>query len=141
MRLRTWLAMVLSALTLLGCAAAQGETEEVEAAVEAAEAWLALVDEGKYDESWSEAASYFRQAVDKATWRQQMVGVREPLGKKLRRSVRSSKYMTSVPGAPDGEYVVIQTDAQFENKRSAIETVTPMRDSDGRWRVSGYYIK
>ena len=141
MRHRTWIAAVLSAALFVGCAFAEGQGEEVEAAVEAAEAWLALVDEGKYDESWSKAASYFRQAVDKATWRQQMVGVREPLGKKLRRSVRSSKYVTSAPGAPDGEYVVIQTDAQFENKSSAVETVTPMRDSDGRWRVSGYYIK
>lgn len=27
------------------------------------------------------------------------------------------------------------------NKKSAIETVTPMMDKDGKWRVSGYYIK
>ncbi len=44
-------------------------------------------------------------------------------------------------GAPDGEYVVIQFETSFEHKRSAIETVTPMMDRDGKWRVSGYYIK
>jgi hypothetical protein len=43
--------------------------------------------------------------------------------------------------APDGEYVVIQFEASFENKKSAIETVTPMLDKDGNWRVSGYYVK
>ena len=37
--------------------------------------------------------------------------------------------------------MVIQFDAQFENKAAAIETVTPMKDKDGTWRVSGYYIK
>jgi len=42
---------------------------------------------------------------------------------------------------PDGDYVIIQFDTSFENKKSAIETVTPMLDKDGVWRVSGYYIK
>ncbi|MGA9534411.1 MAG: DUF4019 domain-containing protein [Desulfobacterales bacterium] len=27
------------------------------------------------------------------------------------------------------------------NKTSAVETITPMLDKDGQWRVSGYYIK
>ncbi|MEW6584469.1 MAG: DUF4019 domain-containing protein, partial [Nitrospirota bacterium] len=54
--------------------------------------------------------------------------------------VKSKKYATSLPGAPDGEYVVIEFETSFENKKSAVETVTPMMDS-GKWRVSGYYIK
>jgi len=70
-----------------------------------------------------------------------MLAFREPLGKVMNRGVIKKKYMTSVPGAPDGEYVVIQYSANFENKKNAIETVTPMKDTDGEWRVSGYYIK
>ncbi len=50
-------------------------------------------------------------------------------------------FTRTVPGAPDGEYVVIQFDTQFENKAAAVETVTPMREKDGSWRVSGYFIK
>jgi len=46
-----------------------------------------------------------------------------------------------MPGAPDGEYVVIQYETEFEKKASAVETVTPERDKNGTWRVSGYYIK
>jgi hypothetical protein len=46
-----------------------------------------------------------------------------------------------LPGAPDGEYVVIQFETSFENKKSAIETVTPMIEINGGWRVSGYFIK
>jgi hypothetical protein len=49
--------------------------------------------------------------------------------------------MQSLPGAPDGEYVVIQFKTAFENKKFAIETVTPMLDGDGKWRVSGYFIR
>ena len=53
----------------------------------------------------------------------------------------AGEYQTSLPGAPDGQYVVIQFKTSFENKRSAVETVTPMFGKDQRWRVSGYYIR
>ena len=53
----------------------------------------------------------------------------------------SKKLHTSLPGAPDGQYVVIQFKSSFTNKKTTIETVTPMLDKDGKWRVSGYYIK
>jgi hypothetical protein len=36
---------------------------------------------------------------------------------------------------------VIHYQSSFEHKKSATETVTPMLDNDGQWRVSGYYIK
>ena len=49
--------------------------------------------------------------------------------------------MRSVVIAPDGEYVVIQFATSFENKKTALEKVTPMMDKDGKWRVSGYSIK
>jgi hypothetical protein len=29
----------------------------------------------------------------------------------------------------------------FAEKKSAIETVTPMMEKDGQWRVSGYFIR
>lgn len=53
----------------------------------------------------------------------------------------ATSYMTSLPGAPDGEYVVVQFETSFTNKKAAAETVTPMLENDGQWRVSGYYIK
>ena len=53
----------------------------------------------------------------------------------------SKTYAEALPGAPDGKYVVVQYRTSFERKESAVETVTPMLDEDGRWRVSGYFIK
>ncbi len=49
--------------------------------------------------------------------------------------------MSSLPGAPDGNYVVIQFKTTFEHKAQAVETVTPMLENDGVWRVTGYFIK
>jgi hypothetical protein len=123
-----------------GFAVAQDPGKE-KAAVAAAEEWLSLVDSGNYGQSWREAAVYFKNAVTEEKWAQSLKAVRNPLGKLISREVKSTIYSTSLPGAPDGEYVVIQFEASFENKKSAVETVTPMLEKDGSWRVSGYYIK
>jgi hypothetical protein len=112
-----------------------------EAALEASQAWLALVDGGNYSESWEEAAQYFKNAVLKAQWQQSMTAFRKPLGTVVSRKLKSMNFTRTLPGAPDGEYVVIQYDTSFENKKSAVETITPMHDIDRKWRVSGYYIK
>ena len=126
--------------------AAATQTEEAEAAaVEEALAatvtWLALVDKGEYRKSWESAAELFKNAVALEQWDQSLQAARRPLGALVSRKAKTKHFMTSMPGAPDGEYVVFQFDTVFENKRSAVETVTPMRDPDGEWRVSGYYVK
>lgn len=110
-------------------------------AISAAKKWLALVDGGKYPESWKESAEYFRNAVDSEQWEQSLTAVRKPLGPTVSRKLKSAVYKTSLPGAPDGEYVVIQFNTSFRNKKSAVETITPMRERDGKWRVSGYFIR
>jgi hypothetical protein len=116
------------------------ETVE-EDAVKAAEQWLTLVDAGRYVESWENSAAYLRKAVTKERWEESLNPVREPLGEVVSRSVKSAEYADSLPGAPDGDYVVIQFQTSFENKNVAVETVTPMKDSDGVWRVAGYFIR
>jgi len=118
-----------------------GQSEKEKAAVHAAEKWLQLIDNGKYDQSWDEAAQYFKNAVIKEQWNHSLNSARKPLGKVISRKVNTTTYRTSLPGAPDGEYVIIQFNASYENKKTAVETVTPMLEKDGKWKVSGYYIK
>ncbi|MCJ7673809.1 MAG: DUF4019 domain-containing protein [Sedimentisphaerales bacterium] len=120
---------------------AESNPEAEKAAVAAADAWLKLVDVGQYAESWAEAAEYFKNAVSKEDWQKSMEPFRKPLGALVSRTLKSTDYTTTAPGAPDGQYVIIQYDSSFENKKSAVETVTPMLDKDGKWRVSGYFIK
>jgi hypothetical protein len=130
--------LLLAVLTLT----ARAENAEPEqAAITAAESWLNAVDHGQYAESWQTAAAYFRQAVTPDQWVHSLRAVREPLGARVSRQVQSATYQTALPGAPDGEYVVIQFATVFTHKSQAIETVTPMRDADGAWRVSGYYMR
>ena len=123
-----------------GCSSA-GNPQAEAAAVAAAKDWLSLVDGEKYAESWDEAAQPFKGAVPKEKWVQTLQAGRKPFGGNMSRELESKHYRTSLPGAPDGEYVVIQFKTSFENKKSAVETITPMLDKDGKWRVSGYFIK
>ena len=130
--------LVLSALTTgLTLGAAKPEDE----AQKAAEQWLALIDAGKFADSWETTAAYFKKAVSKEKWQSALGAFRQPLGDRVARKLKSAKYAKSLPGAPDGEYVVLQFETSFANKKEAVETVTPMLDPDGQWRVSGYFIK
>ena len=115
--------------------------DEERAGLDSAGAWLTLVDAGQYDKSWDQAASLFKESLSKDQWVQSLKTVRKPLGKVISRTSTSTTYTTSLPGVPDGKYVVIKYDTSFENKKSAVETVTPMLDKDGKWRVAGYFIK
>ena len=136
--------MAAALIVGLACIAActpKSNPEAEKAAAESARDWLALVDEGNYAESWENTAPYFRNAVAKEQWEKSLTAIRNPLGAVESRKLKSARYRTTLPGAPDGEYVVIQFSTSFEKKKSAIETVTPMLCDDGQWRVSGYYIK
>jgi len=113
----------------------------VDEATKAADRWLKLVDNGDYKQSWMTASTIFKNAVTEAQWARQVGSVRKPLGALVSRKLKSAQYATSLPGAPDGKYVVIQYDSVFQNKSAAVETVTPMLDKDGQWRVSGYFIR
>ncbi len=123
------------------CLTSQTAPKPEELAQKSAESWLALADAGRYAESWDDASQYFKNAVTKDKWIGALQAVRSPLGKVLSRKLKSANFTRTLPGAPDGEYVVIQFDTSFENKKDAVETIVPMLDKDGKWRTSGYFIK
>lgn len=115
--------------------------EKIRAGISAAEEWLRLVDDEKYSASWEQSASFFKERVPDGQWETTLRQVRSPLGKTKSREVLKYQYATSLPGVPQGEYVVIQFKTSFDEKADAVETITPMMDADGQWRVSGYYIR
>jgi len=134
------LLMVVGAVIVLGHTGHAADKAEA-AATKQAEAWLSLVDDGKYGESWDAASKLFQGGVTRAEWAEKVAGVRGPLGKVVSRRVKSERPTTRLPGAPDGKYVVIQFATSFEHKKQAVETVTPMLEPDGSWKVAGYFIK
>ena len=139
MRRRTLLA-ALGALFLAGAVPVASEGSPEKAAEAAARSWLGLVDAGEYGESWDAAASAFRAAITQSQWEATLDQVRRPLGKVLSRTLHSATFTTELPKAPPGDYVVLEFDTSFENRRSAGERVTPMKEKDGSWKVSGYFF-
>jgi len=127
--------VLLASLTTLS---AQEKPEQI--AQKQAEHWLALIDAGHYDESWEQAAEIFKSAVTKESWKQQVSAVRGQTGKLKSRALKSAEYKESLPNAPAGKYVVIEFGSVFD-VGPAVETVVPMQEKDGTWKVSGYFVK
>jgi hypothetical protein len=138
---RYWIMLVVLVAGVSAQAAIQAQQTPEKAAQQAAESWLSLVDSTKYEESWEEAASVFKAAISKEDWKAAVQSARDPLGKNKSRKLIEAKYTKSLEGAPDGEYVVIQYESSFEKQKSVTETIVPMLDKDGKWRVSGYFIR
>ena len=139
MNRRTSLALLLAFPTLPSVLLA---ASEVDAATRTAAAeWLQRIDTANYSASWEAAASMFKAAVSVQAWEKAAQSVCGPLGAVRKRTERSASPTNSLPGVPEGKYVVVQYDTAFENKPAAVETLTLAQDRDGSWRVAGYFIK
>lgn len=123
------------ALTFSAAAAPDGAKAQVDA-----QAWLALIDSGKYADSWTQAASAFRGQVDQNTWVTQVKSARDQFGAVASRKDFNVNLTKSLPGAPDGDYAITRFQTDFANKKQAVETVV-MALENGQWRVAGYFIK
>ena len=135
-------ASIATLAVLTGAALQPSAADTPESAAQAAaETWLGLLDRGDYAKSWDAAAKVFRDSISQSQWMARASAVLGPLGTVKSRRLGSARFARSLPGAPDGEYVVIQFATSFEHKAEATETVTPMKDPDGQWRVSGYVVR
>lgn len=124
----------LAALTDMGLLVQVAEAEF------AAQKWLAVVDAGRYAESWNAAAELFKSTIPQDRWIGSMA-LRNSTGNATKRQLKSGEYTKSPAGSPPGEYVIVQFYTDFEGKPNSIETVTPVLEKDGKWRVAGYNIK
>ena len=106
----------------------------------AADMWVNLVDAKHWDESWNAAGRLFKSRMARPNWASAIQPVREPLGPVTSRSLKSVTKSTSLPGAPDGDYEVVQFQTSFAHKASATETIVLAREVSG-WKVDGYFIR
>lgn len=133
--------MLPSLLVLLAAQAVLAAEPSEAEGVQSAEAWLKLLDDGRYGASWDASATMFRAAITRAEWEKKASSVRAPLGKVLSRKLASKQLTHALPGAPDGTYVVLVYASRFEHKEQAHETVTVALDSGERFRAAGYFIR
>ena len=106
------------------------------AVTQSARQWLALVDAGKWQESFTATARSFQTLNTLAMWQSASEGGRVPLGRVLSRSLTSEE---SIPAPPSG-YQLVRFRTDFAAKAGATETLSLAREGDS-WRVVGYYIE
>jgi len=139
---RLALRCALFALTLLCWAATAAAQDPASTTVQrVARDWLALTDAGNAAGSWDAAARQFKGAMPRERWIESLTKARDPLGKLEQRTVLSTTFANSFPGAPDGTYAIVLFRTSFAKKADAAESVTLERESDGAWRVVGYFIR
>ncbi|MBD8702112.1 DUF4019 domain-containing protein [Sphingomonas sp. CFBP 13714] len=106
----------------------------------AARKWVDLLDASQWDASWRAAAKVFQSSITSAQWEASNQSVREPLGRVSSRILQSAVQTKTLPGAPAGDYQVLQFQTRFASKPEGVETVV-LSHENGSWRVSGYFIR
>ena len=97
--------------------------------------WLAIVDAGRWAESWRATGSSFRSLNTVEAWTLASEQARVPLGAMVSRADLSRE---SVPAPPYG-YEMVKFRTSFANRPDATETLTLVREGQA-WRVVGYMI-
>ena len=131
------LCAALLAVSLAGAALAQDP--HTIAVQSAARAWLALVDRGDARGAWDGAGKKFQSALTFELWAKELGKQQGEYGKPLERTVGPTRFQSSIPGMPDGQYAQILFRTRFAGKPDASEQLTLEREADGEWRVIGYF--
>lgn len=103
-------------------------------------AWLRLMDDGRYAESWQQLATQVRGMAPAETWESGVRQARAPYPGTVRgRAVELAERIDPPPGLPAGEYARLRFLTTFSGGTSARETVFAVREGDA-WRAGGYFV-
>lgn len=133
-------AIIVASMLIVPAAGAQ-RASAVHKGQEAAVAWLDLLDSGQYGASWDQAAVQLQRAVPRATWEATLRANRAPLGSVVARRLKWASYTETLPELSAGQSVVLEYETRFESKVSVAESVTPVKDACGIWKVGAYSIR
>jgi hypothetical protein len=111
--------------------------EALKRAAAAAEAWLALLDEGKYADGWDGAAHGLKKRETKEDFEKSLRTLRKPWGKAESRELDWNNFMDAVTDTARDASFDYKT--SFTGGRSADEMIF-VTEEEGRWRVSRYEI-
>jgi hypothetical protein len=138
---------LLTAIITSGCVNSKKETANLPAGVKAktiiavSEQWLKKLDDGMYSHGYDDGSAHLKTQVTLEKWLENMNAFRKPLGKPGARKEINMYYEQNMPGSPEGEYVVVQYGTVYLQRDVIIETVVLIKEPDGVWRASGYFMK
>lgn len=109
--------------------------------IQASQKWLALLDAGKAGAAWDVSSAHLKSVVNRAKWIEGITAARKPFGKLDTRKAEKFARSHELPGAPEGDYSIIEFESVFANGKKASEHVIWMLEKGDVWRVSGYFIR
>lgn len=136
----------MSVSALVVSVVALGAVQEPSAARTAAEHWLEIVDDGRYEESWEAASPRFRRSMARfgkgsGFWVKALTTSRGSLGEVETRTLIRSQESTSFPGADPGRFYELVYQGDFHAHEAVFETIIVTLDDDSEWRVYHYVIR
>jgi hypothetical protein len=102
--------------------------------------FLSYLDNGRFADSYAYTGMLIRTQLDRESFAAKVEKTRAGFGALQGREMIDASYTNSVPGAPEGQYVILHYHANFTNRPDEVETVT-LAFAKGYWRIVGYYIK
>lgn len=129
---------LLLLLTLMSVPAFAGPSTE-EQAVASANDFVKLVDASQFDKAYDAFSSFGQKAVSKEQFVAMMKGVQDKIGTQTSRKLKSKQFSHQLPGAPKGDYWVIDYETNFSKKGPSVERVTSMLEGK-TWKVGGYVL-
>lgn len=111
------------------------------AALARARRFIAAVDAGDWTRSYDVAGEFFQSQTSADEWAAMVQPVRGKLGSVEERRLANVQKVQSLPGAPDGDYEILQYQTKFSNESIiSTETVILVRNADG-FDIAGYFIR
>jgi hypothetical protein len=121
--------------------AAQNNDDAVKAGTETAKQWVKLVDDQQYDKTWDHVGKVFKSSFKQADWSDMLKKGRDQLGTVKKRELGKAEFITELPGAPKGEYVVVTWNTEFQNQPEAINEIVVATRESAQWKVVGYSMR
>ena len=112
------------------------QSEDTTKTEELARDWLALIDDGKFDESYDEAGQALRDQYARGLWKFGLT-LRMTKGAVQSREFSSSKATLAYAGRVDGDFRIVDFNSLFKYNNRQIERVVFEKTLDG-WKVIDY---
>ena len=98
-------------------------------AIEAGKKWLELLDADKAGVAWDSASKQLQSVVK-----------REAFIAEVRTAIKFAR-AHELPGAPAGDYAIIEFEAKYPNGKHLSEQVIWTIEAGDVWRVAGYFYR
>ena len=131
-------AVFLLTLQLSACDS-PATTRDEQAALAAAQRWLALSDSGDHAAAWNLSSNLLRMSVSKENWGTNQTRYYRMFGVPDHRDFIAAKFTPSVPGGEPGDHVVIEYRRRIKAGDTILEVLYMHRTGDG-WRTAGYRL-